>query len=254
MGDFNVARTDEDVWDPSAFVGSTHVTPAERAAMDELEAWGLVDVRARPGKGDRAYTYFDYRAGMFHKDLGMRIDYVLATPAVHGRATRTSTGRPARARAPRTTAPSSWTSTSARDSPVARWQGRRVATLDDAARRALALPEVSEGTRYGHRCWAVAGKVFAWERPLTKADVKRYGDVPPPPGPLLAVSVADLGDKQAVLAAHGPAAFDIPHFRDYPAVLVELDRVRDEALQEVLEDAWAVAAPAAVARRHLGTG
>lgn len=82
MGDFNVARTDEDVWDPAAFVGSTHVTPAERHAMDELVAWGLVDVAARPGKGDRAYTYFDYRAGMMHKNLGMRIDYVLATPAV----------------------------------------------------------------------------------------------------------------------------------------------------------------------------
>ncbi len=82
MGDFNVARTDDDVWDPAQFAGSTHVTPAERAAMDDLEAWGLVDVRARPGKGDRAYTYFDYRAGMFHKDLGMRIDYVLATPSV----------------------------------------------------------------------------------------------------------------------------------------------------------------------------
>ena len=82
MGDFNVARTDADVWDPSAFVGSTHVTPAERTAMDGLEAWGLVDVAARPGKGDRPFTYFDYRAGMFHKDQGMRIDYVLATPAV----------------------------------------------------------------------------------------------------------------------------------------------------------------------------
>ncbi len=82
MGDFNVARTDADVWDPAAFVGSTHVTPAERTAMDGLEAWGLVDVAARPGKGDRPYTYFDYRAGMFHKDQGMRIDYVLATPAV----------------------------------------------------------------------------------------------------------------------------------------------------------------------------
>jgi len=82
MGDFNVARTDADVWDPSAFVGSTHVTPAERTAMDGLEAWGLVDVAARPGKGDRPYTYFDYRAGMFHKNQGMRIDYVLATPAV----------------------------------------------------------------------------------------------------------------------------------------------------------------------------
>ncbi len=82
MGDFNVARTDEDVWDPAAFVGATHVSAPERAAMDDLESWGLVDVRARPGKGDRAYTYFDYRAGMMHKNLGMRIDYVLATPAV----------------------------------------------------------------------------------------------------------------------------------------------------------------------------
>jgi exodeoxyribonuclease-3 len=82
MGDFNVARTDADVWDIGSFVGSTHVTPAERAAMDALVDWGLVDVVPRPGKGDRPFTYWDYRAGMFHKDLGMRIDYVLATPSV----------------------------------------------------------------------------------------------------------------------------------------------------------------------------
>lgn len=82
MGDFNVARTDDDVWDITAFVDSTHVTPAERAAMDALVDWGLVDVVPRPGKGNRPFTYWDYRAGMFHKDLGMRIDYVLATPSV----------------------------------------------------------------------------------------------------------------------------------------------------------------------------
>jgi exodeoxyribonuclease-3 len=82
MGDFNVARTDADVYDPAAYVGSTHVTPAERAAMDALVDWGLVDVVPRPGKGPHPFTYWDYRAGMFHKDLGMRIDYVLATPAV----------------------------------------------------------------------------------------------------------------------------------------------------------------------------
>jgi exodeoxyribonuclease-3 len=82
MGDFNVARTDDDVWDPAAVRGSTHVTPAERAAMDALVDWGLVDVVPRPGKGDHPFTYWDYRAGMFHKDMGMRIDYVLATPAV----------------------------------------------------------------------------------------------------------------------------------------------------------------------------
>jgi exodeoxyribonuclease III len=82
MGDFNVALTDDDVWDASRFVGSTHVTPAERSAMQDLLDWGLVDVVPRPGKNDRPFTYWDYRAGMFHKDNGMRIDYVLATPAV----------------------------------------------------------------------------------------------------------------------------------------------------------------------------
>jgi exodeoxyribonuclease-3 len=82
MGDFNVALTDEDVWDPSLFVGSTHVSPPERDAMHALLGAGLVDVRPRPGKGDVPYTYWDYRAGMMHKNLGMRIDYLLATPSV----------------------------------------------------------------------------------------------------------------------------------------------------------------------------
>ena len=82
MGDFNVARTDADVWDPALFATSTHVTPAERAAMDSLVEWGLTDVTARPGKNDRPYTYWDYRAGRFHKDQGMRIDYVLASGSV----------------------------------------------------------------------------------------------------------------------------------------------------------------------------
>jgi exodeoxyribonuclease-3 len=85
MGDFNVALTDRDVWDPAVFVGSTHVTPPERAALRALLDWGLVDVEARPGKGDVPFTYWDYRAGMMHKNLGMRIDYVLATAAVHVR-------------------------------------------------------------------------------------------------------------------------------------------------------------------------
>ncbi len=82
MGDFNVAPTDDDVFNIAAFAGSTHVTPAERAAIQTLVDWGLTDVRARPGKGDRPFTYWDYRAGMFHKDLGMRIDLVLATASV----------------------------------------------------------------------------------------------------------------------------------------------------------------------------
>jgi len=82
MGDFNVAPNDADVWDPAAFEGSTHVTPAERSAVRSLLDWGLTDVPARPGKGDHPFTYWDYRAGMFHKDMGMRIDLVLASAGV----------------------------------------------------------------------------------------------------------------------------------------------------------------------------
>ena len=82
MGDFNVALHDADVWDIAAFAESTHVTPAERSRIQALIDAGLTDVVARPGKGDRPFTYWDYRAGMFHKDLGMRIDYILASAGV----------------------------------------------------------------------------------------------------------------------------------------------------------------------------
>ncbi|RJK97728.1 exodeoxyribonuclease III [Vallicoccus soli] len=76
LGDFNVAPTDADVWDAAAFAQSTHVTPPEREALGRLRALGLGDVVPRPGKGPHPFTYWDYRAGMFHKDLGMRIDLV----------------------------------------------------------------------------------------------------------------------------------------------------------------------------------
>jgi exodeoxyribonuclease-3 len=82
MGDFNVAPTDDDVWDRAAFEGSTHVTEPERAALAALRATGLTDVVPRPLKYDRPFTYWDYRAGNFHKNLGMRIDLVYATPPV----------------------------------------------------------------------------------------------------------------------------------------------------------------------------
>ncbi|MFP5284014.1 MAG: exodeoxyribonuclease III [Actinomycetes bacterium] len=82
MGDFNVALADDDVFDIRSFAGSTHVTEPERAGLRALLDWGLTDVRPRPGKNDRSFTYWDYRAGMFHKDLGMRIDYILASASV----------------------------------------------------------------------------------------------------------------------------------------------------------------------------
>ncbi len=83
-GDFNVAPTDDDVWDPQVFTGSTHVTPPERAALAAIREVGLTDVPARPLKGDHPFTYWDYRAGMFHQNKGMRIDLVYATADVAG--------------------------------------------------------------------------------------------------------------------------------------------------------------------------
>jgi len=95
-GDFNVAPTDADVWDPAVFVGATHVTPPERAALASLRDLGLVDVVPEPMKGPHPYTYWDYRAGMFHQNKGMRIDLVYATPDVAGRVERAYVDREAR--------------------------------------------------------------------------------------------------------------------------------------------------------------
>ncbi|MEU5048716.1 exodeoxyribonuclease III [Streptomyces sp. NPDC021096] len=76
LGDFNIAPTDEDVYDPSVFEGATHVTPAERAALAALRDAGLSDIVPRPLKYDRPYTYWDYRQLCFPKNRGMRIDLV----------------------------------------------------------------------------------------------------------------------------------------------------------------------------------
>ncbi|CAN5715079.1 exodeoxyribonuclease III [soil metagenome] len=95
-GDFNIAPDDRDVWDPAAFVGSTHVSPPEREALAALEGWGLVDVFRQRYADDRLYTYWDYRAGMFHKHLGMRIDLILASEALADRSTWALVDRNAR--------------------------------------------------------------------------------------------------------------------------------------------------------------
>ena len=81
-GDMNIAPADIDVFDPSAYVGQTHVTPPERAALADLEAVGLRDVIRDRWPTERVFSYWDYRAGMFHQDLGMRIDLILATATV----------------------------------------------------------------------------------------------------------------------------------------------------------------------------
>jgi hypothetical protein len=124
-----------------------------------------------------------------------------------------------------------------------------VVTIDDAARMALDLPEVTEGERHGNRTWSVARKAFAWERPFSKADIKRFGDTAPPAGPILAVRVEDLGEKEAVLAAQPRAFFTIPHFDGYAAVLVQLKKVTNRALREAITDGWLACAPPKLAKQ-----
>jgi hypothetical protein len=118
-----------------------------------------------------------------------------------------------------------------------------MATWHDVARIVGTLPEVTEGESRGGRTWDVGGKTFAWERAFSKADLKRYGAETPPAGPILAVRVADLGEKEAVLAAGHRGIFTIPHFDNYAAVLVDLPKVSAKVLRETLEDGWLSLAP-----------
>jgi hypothetical protein len=126
-----------------------------------------------------------------------------------------------------------------------------MATIDDVARMAMELPEVTEGERHGNVTWFVRGKGFAWERPFSKADLKRFGEVTPPDGPIVAVRVADLAEKEAALSASPKGFFTIPHFEGYSAVLIQLRTVTQKALREAIIDAWLACAPPQLADQYL---
>lgn len=129
----------------------------------------------------------------------------------------------------------------------------RKATWNDVRRLALALPETDESTAYGLAAWRVGNKLFAWQRPLRPSDLRALGAAAPQ-GPILGVRVAHLGAKETLLAAEPEVFFTTPHFDGYPAVLVQLDKIKLARLGDLLTEAWLARAPKRLARAFLGRG
>lgn len=124
-------------------------------------------------------------------------------------------------------------------------------SLQDVDALAMALPEVERSVSRGNQTWQVRSKTFAWERPFSKADIKRFGADTPPAGPIVAVRVDDLADKEAVLAAGHRGFFTIPHFDGYAAVLIALDAVAKRPLRAAIVDAWLACAPTQLSTGYL---
>jgi hypothetical protein len=125
-----------------------------------------------------------------------------------------------------------------------------VATWDDVARLALALPETTERTSRDKRQWCVKDKLFVWERPLRRSDLQALGDAAPE-GPILGARVEHLVAKEAILADDPGVYFTTPHFDGYPAVLVRLEEIGPEDLEELVTEAWLCRAPKRLADSFL---
>ena len=120
----------------------------------------------------------------------------------------------------------------------------RQLTLAEVADLAASLPDVHESTRYGRATWFVGEAGFVWERPLSKADVRRMAGAPVPGGPIIALRTESLDEKAAVLAEGHAGVFTIEHFDGYPALLMQLDVCPHETVRQLIVDAWlAIASP-----------
>jgi hypothetical protein len=125
----------------------------------------------------------------------------------------------------------------------------REMTLKDVDTFATSLPGVTVELKWGNRTWTVNGRGFAWQRPFSKADLKRFGDQAPPAGEILAVRVSDLDAKDALLEIAPPGFFTIPHFQGYAAVLIALRKARAKDVRAAILDAFGVMAASRPARK-----
>lgn len=123
-----------------------------------------------------------------------------------------------------------------------------MATWDDVRRIAATLQQTVESE--DATAWRVKDKLYAWERPLRRGDLEALGDAAPD-GPILAARVPDLGAKGALVADDSDVYFTTPHFHNYPAVLVRLDRIGVDELTELLVEAWVCRAPKRLAAQRL---
>ncbi len=127
-----------------------------------------------------------------------------------------------------------------------------MASWDDVRRIALALPESSERSSRELASWRVRDKLFVWERPLRRADLRALGD-DAPTDPILGARVEHLGAKEALLADDPDVYFTTPHFYGYSAVLVRLERIALDELAELIVEAWLTCAPKRVAKAYVET-
>ena len=125
-----------------------------------------------------------------------------------------------------------------------------VATWDDVARLALALPETEEVESRGLRRWRINEKLFVWERPLRQSDLRALGEAAPD-GPILGARVEHLVAKEALLADDPGVFFTTPHFDGYPAVLVRLGAIGTPLLEEVVVEAWLCRAPKRLVKAYV---
>src|SRR5947209_9646385 len=125
-----------------------------------------------------------------------------------------------------------------------------MATWEDVSRIALSLPEASEQPLHDLRSWRVRDKLFVWERPLRRSDLRALGEAAPA-GPILGARVEHLVAKEALIADDPDVLFTTPHFDGYPAVLVQLEQIGLDELEELVVEAWLARAPKRLAKEYI---